>query len=179
MRIPIDANTFPTNYLHPPFLINPSCASLRRIIVVICYFHTSSSLHAMFGSALRRGATIASRNATRSLATTTSIRSILSLPFSSRVAFTAPSLRRCFITTAISRQQYAAQEQRYDGDEDAVSETVLPGEGEADATRFEQLGERKLVHPALLRAVIGDMGLTEMTQVQTETLNAALTGRDV
>jgi superfamily II DNA/RNA helicase len=90
-------------------------------------------------------------------------------------------LRRCFVHTPIARQQYAAaqQQQQYEGEEDPVSETVLPGENDVDSTKFEELGQRKLVHPTLLRAIIGDMGLTNMTDVQTQTLNAALSGRDV
>lgn len=132
----------------------------------------------MLGSALRRGATIASRNLSYSLTNTASIKFTSSIA-SSRLAFAAPSLRRTFVNTCVSKNAYAPQERQYESDDAPDNVQVLPGADDAAATRFVELEERKLVHPSLLRAVIGDMKLTDMTPVQSETLNAALTGRDV
>jgi ATP-dependent RNA helicase MSS116 len=48
---------------------------------------------------------------------------------------------------------------------------------EPDFTTFQ--GLEGIVHPNVLQALIDDMGLTTMTEVQTKTLKEALTGNDM
>ena len=47
------------------------------------------------------------------------------------------------------------------------------------ATTFQQLGERGLIHPNLLRSLTQDMGLHTMTDIQTLTIHKGLKGVDM
>ena len=45
--------------------------------------------------------------------------------------------------------------------------------------RFDQLEEKELVHPNIVRAITKDMGHHTMTEVQSATINQALNGTDM
>jgi ATP-dependent RNA helicase MSS116, mitochondrial len=46
-------------------------------------------------------------------------------------------------------------------------------------TRFEELGEKKIIHPNIVRTLTGEMGLEKMTEVQSMTINQAIQGNDM
>ena len=50
---------------------------------------------------------------------------------------------------------------------------------DSPVTKFADLAKRGLVHPAVVRTVVDKMKLTDMTDVQTRTINEALSGVDV
>ncbi|KAF2674513.1 DEAD-domain-containing protein [Microthyrium microscopicum] len=136
----------------------------------------------MFSAALRRGATCASRVITSRPVS----RSIPSISAVTRVSFQPTFTSRGF-QLATSRQYENAshygeqQQQRIDEapGEDVPTETVQPKENEADAERFQDLLDRKLVHSNIMKTIMGEMRLETMTPVQQQTLNAALSGRDI
>jgi ATP-dependent RNA helicase MSS116 len=45
--------------------------------------------------------------------------------------------------------------------------------------KFDQLIEQDLVHPNVINAITGNMGLDTMTEVQSKTINETLDGIDV
>lgn len=49
----------------------------------------------------------------------------------------------------------------------------------APITNFRELQERGIVHPNVVRAIVKDMGLDTMTDVQSATINQALQGTDM
>lgn len=54
----------------------------------------------------------------------------------------------------------------------------MPSE-DGPITTFRELDTRKMVHPNVVRALTGSMGLETMTEVQTATINEALKGTDI
>lgn len=52
-------------------------------------------------------------------------------------------------------------------------------EQEGPITEFKELEERGLVHPSVIESITQDMQLSNMTDVQTATINEALEGRDM
>lgn len=46
-------------------------------------------------------------------------------------------------------------------------------------TQFQELADRDLIHANVIEALTRDMGLTDMTEVQSATINQALTGSDM
>jgi ATP-dependent RNA helicase MSS116 len=48
-----------------------------------------------------------------------------------------------------------------------------------EITKFDQLIEQDLVHPNVINAITGNMGLDTMTEVQSKTINETLDGIDV
>jgi ATP-dependent RNA helicase MSS116 len=67
-------------------------------------------------------------------------------------------------------QQVAAQEQT-DANEAA--------HGEGLVTEFQELADRGIVHPNIINTITKQMRITTMTDVQTRTINEALSGVDV
>lgn len=58
-----------------------------------------------------------------------------------------------------------------------------PGEDTSSAegviTQFQELADRELIHANVVEALTRDMGLSSMTEVQSATINQALTGKDM
>lgn len=46
-------------------------------------------------------------------------------------------------------------------------------------TTFRELGEKNIVHPNIVRAVVRDMRLETMTEVQSATIHQAIQGTDL
>jgi ATP-dependent RNA helicase MSS116 len=68
----------------------------------------------------------------------------------------------------------------------AAAETNAEAEAEAEApssdglvTEFSELAKRGLVHPNIINTITKQMRLTTMTDVQTRTINEALSGVDM
>ncbi|KAG9976399.1 DEAD-domain-containing protein, partial [Aureobasidium melanogenum] len=82
-------------------------------------------------------------------------------------------ITRSLHQTSQSRQQNAA----------VVEEEGLGFQSEqndnAPITTFAELGNRKLVSKGVVQTLIKDMGLENMTEVQTATINQALNGNDI
>lgn len=51
--------------------------------------------------------------------------------------------------------------------------------GDNTITKFQELEQRGIVHPNVVRTLTRDMGLETMTEVQTATINSALKGTDI
>ena len=66
-----------------------------------------------------------------------------------------------------TRWQQEAQEEQQSIEEDGP------------VTEFKELATRGLVHPNLIRTITNQMKLTTMTDVQTRTINEALSGVDM
>jgi ATP-dependent RNA helicase MSS116 len=119
----------------------------------------------MFGAVRRCPATLARNLAsvsTRTLRTPlTHNSSVLRIPLQSarlqNVSFAG------FHNSATRWQQEAQEEQQSDG----------------PVTEFKELATRGLVHPNLIRTITNQMKLTTMTDVQTRTINEALSGVDM
>jgi ATP-dependent RNA helicase MSS116 len=71
-----------------------------------------------------------------------------------------------FHESAKWRQNAAVAEQTYEANDGPV-------------TRFADLAKRGLVHPAIIKTITDKMKLETMTDVQTRTINEALSGVDV
>ncbi|KAF1981460.1 DEAD-domain-containing protein [Aulographum hederae CBS 113979] len=74
----------------------------------------------------------------------------------------------------LSRQLH--QTARWQQGAQAAQEAV---EDEEPITQFAELEARGMVHPNVVRMLTGPMGLSEMTDVQTGTINEALKGADI
>jgi hypothetical protein len=61
----------------------------------------------------------------------------------------------------------------------AVAEQDEAGSSDGPVTEFGELARRGLVHPAIINTITKQMRLTTMTDVQTRTINEALSGVDV
>lgn len=70
-----------------------------------------------------------------------------------------------------SWQQIAAAE--------SATETEEPSSQDKPVTEFADLATRGLVHPSIINTITKHMRLTSMTDVQTRTINEALSGVDV
>jgi ATP-dependent RNA helicase MSS116, mitochondrial len=84
-----------------------------------------------------------------------------------------------FHTGALLRQYAAAAvaTQQYPGVEDSSSYTNT--EASAPITEFQQLADRGLIHPTVVRTITKSMRMTTMTEVQSKTINEALSGVDL
>jgi ATP-dependent RNA helicase MSS116 len=61
----------------------------------------------------------------------------------------------------------------------AAAEQEEAGSSDGLVTEFSELARRGLVHPAIINTITKQMRLTTMTDVQTRTINEALSGVDV
>jgi len=61
----------------------------------------------------------------------------------------------------------------------AVAEAAQSISEDGPVTTFKELATRGLVHPNLINTITKQMKLTNMTDVQTRTINEALSGVDV
>jgi ATP-dependent RNA helicase MSS116 len=61
----------------------------------------------------------------------------------------------------------------------AAAEQEEAGSPDEPVTEFSELARRGLVHPAIINTITKQMRLTTMTDVQTRTINEALSGVDV
>jgi ATP-dependent RNA helicase MSS116 len=126
------------------------------------------SSFAMLG-ALRRCSTVLPRSVAQiSSATRSSTVSRISRPYNA--AFITRSLHQ----TSQWKQQNAAVAEQEEG---------LGFQSEQNEngpiTTFAELGQRQLVSKGVVQTLIKDMGLTNMTEVQTATINQALEGNDI
>lgn len=65
-----------------------------------------------------------------------------------------------------------------DAEADAKEEATKPSEDEL-ITNFKDLATKGLVHPNIVKTITDKMRLTTMTDVQTRTINEALSGVDM
>lgn len=128
----------------------------------------------MFGALRRCPATLS-----RSLSTTAIASRALHTPLSqsSRVLRT-PTSRFANVSIAgfhhsAKWQQIATQTET----EQNITEDSIAEDG--PVTEFQELATRGLVHPNLIRTITSQMRLSTMTDVQTRTINEALSGVDV
>jgi hypothetical protein len=162
---------------YTPFFSPNSSSSLRRTrnILTLAYSNRCKYTllrtsvyqypHIMFGAVRRCPATLARNLAsvsTRALRTPLSHNSsILRIPLQSarlqNVSFAG------FHSSATRWQQEAQQSIEEDG----------------PVTEFKELATRGLVHPNLINTITNQMKLTTMTDVQTRTINEALSGVDM
>lgn len=125
----------------------------------------------MFGAVRRCPATLARNLAsvsTRTLRTPlTHNSSVLRIPLQSarlqNVSFAG-------FHNSATRWQQEAQE---------AQEAQQSIEEDGPVTEFKELATRGLVHPNLIRTITNQMKLTTMTDVQTRTINEALSGVDM
>jgi ATP-dependent RNA helicase MSS116 len=128
-------------------------------------------------SALRRCPTTLSR----ALSSTAFSSTILRAPVyqtANAVRNTTPQFPRVAIaafhkSTKWQQQQYATAE-AVEGEEQSAQESQ-----DGPATTFKDLANRGLVHPNLINTITKHMRITDMTDVQTRTINEALSGVDM
>jgi ATP-dependent RNA helicase MSS116 len=125
----------------------------------------------MFG-ALRRCPATLSRNFSTAAICSSSLRAS---SFRATSALRIPSSRIANVTTAgfhhsAKWQQIAAAEADADGETPSSDGLV---------TEFSELATRGLVHPNVINTITKQMRLTTMTDVQTRTINEALSGVDM
>ncbi|KAJ4371365.1 hypothetical protein N0V83_004582 [Neocucurbitaria cava] len=123
----------------------------------------------MFG-ALRRCPAALSRNLPSAAISVRALRVPLS---QSSSALRLSSSR--FANVSISGFHHSAKWQQTQAE--AVAEEVIAEEG--PVTEFKELASRGLVHPNIINTITGQMRLQTMTDVQTRTINEALSGVDV
>ncbi|KAL8990851.1 MAG: hypothetical protein Q9177_000599 [Variospora cf. flavescens] len=86
-------------------------------------------------------------------------------------------LLRYYSISPPSRQQPARAEGVETPSDARINGAAQHGQG--PVTRFEELGERGMVCPTIVKTLTQDMGLETMTQVQSLTINETLKGGDV
>ncbi|KEQ70113.1 DEAD-domain-containing protein [Aureobasidium namibiae CBS 147.97] len=119
--------------------------------------------------ALRRCSTVLPRSVAQlSSATRSSAVSKISRPYN------AALITRSLHQTSQSRQQTAAVAE---DDEGLGFQSEQTENG--PITTFAELGQRQLVSKGVVQTLIKDMGLENMTEVQTATINQALNGNDI
>ncbi|KAF2170056.1 hypothetical protein M409DRAFT_64430 [Zasmidium cellare ATCC 36951] len=121
---------------------------------------------------MRRAFQTCSRSIPRSITSLTTSRAaqqcLRSSPTTHNAASRAPLAIRSLHQTTKLRQQAATQE----AESSAAS-------GNATITKFEELEQKGIVHPNVVRTLTKEMGLETMTEVQTATINSALKGTDI
>lgn len=123
----------------------------------------------MFG-ALRRCPVTLSRGFSTATLTSRALRS--SLP---QAINASRILSSQFAKTSVARLHNTAKWQNLASP--AEAEEIIAEDG--PATEFRQLASRGLVHPNVVRTIVSQMRLTNMTDVQTRTINEALSGVDI
>lgn len=68
---------------------------------------------------------------------------------------------------------------RLAGVEAAATEASQPVEASTPITKFRELQDRGIIHPNVIQAIVKDMGLETMTDVQSATINQAIHGTDM
>ncbi|KAJ8606152.1 hypothetical protein MRB53_041159 [Persea americana] len=63
--------------------------------------------------------------------------------------------------------------------QEVVAEENRPSTDGPVVTKFKDLADLNMVHPNIIRSITEGMGLETMTDVQTQTINAALKGKDI
>jgi ATP-dependent RNA helicase MSS116 len=79
------------------------------------------------------------------------------------------SAARSFHSTIQWRQSYAAEE----------AEPTANPEDNGLITNFQELAERNLIHPNIIRTITERMGLRTLTDVQSQTIESSLRGNDM
>ncbi|EOD50680.1 atp-dependent rna helicase mss116 [Neofusicoccum parvum] len=61
----------------------------------------------------------------------------------------------------------------------AATQSSKSSRSHSPITNFQELEDRNIVHPNVIKAIVKDMGITTMTEVQSATLHQALQGTDL
>jgi ATP-dependent RNA helicase MSS116 len=129
----------------------------------------------MFGALRRCPATLSRGLSTAAI----SSRALRVSSFKATSALQIPSSRIAGVTSA--GFHHSAKWQQI-----AAAETNAEAEAEAEApssdglvTEFSELAKRGLVHPNIINTITKQMRLSTMTDVQTRTINEALSGVDM
>ena len=92
-------------------------------------------------------------------------------------------ISRPYNATLITRSLHQTSQWRQQNAAVAEQEEGLGFQSQQDEngpiTTFAELGQRQLVSNAIVQTLIKDMGLENMTEVQTATINQALEGNDI
>jgi ATP-dependent RNA helicase MSS116 len=86
-----------------------------------------------------------------------------------------PAITSRYLTVSSGNRWGGAAHARQLRDEDDLKTTEHEG---PTYTKFQELADQGLVHPAIIREITHGMGHETMTPVQTMTINESLKGRD-
>jgi len=129
----------------------------------------------MFG-ALRRCPATLSRN----LPTAAISSRVLRTPLSqSSTALRIPLQASRLAKPSFAGFHHSAKWQQIAAAEEAEHEAEQDIEENGPVTTFKELATRGLVHPSVINTITNQMRLTTMTDVQTRTINEALSGVDM